>query len=81
MASVTRASYEIITEGLAKADPRKMLGYEPMSVTGRLEFKAWRRTVESVADSMAKDNARFNRSMFLSACGLSALSLLPGADR
>jgi hypothetical protein len=81
MALVTKAGYGVIAEGLAKADPRKLSGFEHASSVGRLEFKAWRRTVDGVADSLAKDNANFNRIMFLHACGLSVLSLLPGADR
>jgi hypothetical protein len=63
---MTRKHYQAMAESLRFAHPSKHMD---ASTYGRA-VEQWMRDVQSVADVFAADNSRFDRSRFLSACGL-----------
>jgi hypothetical protein len=78
MSAVSRQGYRLLARALRAADPHSKPGFDMGAVSGRLEFRQWKLCVSNVADELAKDNASFNRSLFLADCGLTPLRLVPG---
>lgn len=61
---MTKKNYVLIAKSLRDSRPEL-----PFSDSQYVAKKQWSITVENIAHDLAKDNERFNRQVFLRACG------------
>lgn len=57
---MTRKDYEVIAMALRVS--------APIGMPATVEFEVWAGVVETMADALAQENARFNRGRFLESC-------------
>ncbi len=65
---MTRKDYVTFAKMLASNRPEKFAG--DIGDGWAPEFFQWRNIVEETADVFARDNARFSRTRFYTACGV-----------
>lgn len=59
---MTRKDYILLVDALREAHPHMVHQSE--------EREQWQVDCESIADALARDNPRFDRARFLTACGI-----------
>lgn len=67
--SMSKKDYVAIAERLKSVEPGFVSLHEGGAMTERKH--GWRLAVHAVADACQRDNPRFDRQRFLSACGVS----------
>ena len=65
---MSRKDYELIARAMLAARPQSADPTIPRSEMP--EFRAWERCVNELCHALSRDNPRFHRNTFYTACGL-----------